>query len=224
MPRSYPKGVRNKIAYDVGSLRDDRFFPMKARDEVCNDDHVAALNGWADKIAAANGKKVPHFDPRSGGKNARVLVLLQDPSRVAQHGSRFISRDNNDRTAHNTAWCEDQVGLAYEENVHWNVIPWWVKDPDLAIDGKLPSLADEARAAGEFLHELIEMLPNVTKVLLVGGEAQRAWARASRVAHLRELDVKGCPHTSPLAFNRAENQALTLEASAWAAEPIGRRR
>src|SRR5660397_155293 len=55
---------------------------------------VPLLAWWADKIAAPNGKKVPHFDPRSGGKNARVLVLLQDPSRVAQHGSRFISRDN----------------------------------------------------------------------------------------------------------------------------------
>ena len=177
---------------------------------------MAELNAWARRVAESTGKKVPLFDPRSGGTNARLLLLLQDPSEVAQHGSGFISRDNNDPTANNTAALMDQVGLDYGQVVAWNVVPWWVKDPALAVDDKLRTLTAEAKLAAPYVGELLVMLESVVRVVLIGKEALKAWDRTAQSARIRALEVHRCPHTSPLAYNQPANREQTRETFARA--------
>lgn len=68
--------------------------------------HVEQLNDLADRIADAEGLPlgyVPYADPDLGGVEARMLVLLDNPSTKAEAGtgSGLLSLDNNDRTARN---------------------------------------------------------------------------------------------------------------------------
>ncbi len=216
----YPKGVRNKVAFGLGTLLDDAFFPgsVAARHAQRGLPHVRELNSWVDDITQRTGKKVPYFDPRCGGRNARVLLLQQDPSEVAQKGSRMISRDNNDRTANNTSTICDLVGLGYEEIVPWNVVPWWVRDPDLFVGGRPRTITAEAVLASKYVLEVLELLPGVEKVVLLGKAAQTAWDRAIGTTSPRGVQVKRCPHTSPLAHNQAHNRQESEAAFAWAAE------
>ena len=124
-------GLRNRLAYAEGLLLDERIVPgsVPARHARLGEPHVADLDGWARDVAAAERRRVPSFDPESGGTGAPVLVLLQDPSEVAAHGSRLISRHNNDLTAFHLHRAATDVGLPYAATVHWNVVPWWVADP-----------------------------------------------------------------------------------------------
>ena len=68
--------------------------------------HVLALNELADAIAdyydLPRGH-IPYVDPDVGGVNARMLVLLDNPSSKAKAGtgSGLLSLDNDDRTARN---------------------------------------------------------------------------------------------------------------------------
>lgn len=220
MIRAYPKGVRNRVAYDLGTLLDDAIVPgsIEARHALSQSEHVRDLNAWAVDTARATGRKVPSFDPRSGGTNARVLILLQDPSRVAQHGSRMISRDNNDQTAHNTAALCDDVGLDYCDALHWNVVPWWVADPELRATGKVRSLSAEAAAALPYLRKFLSIVEgSVSKVVLVGKQAEHVWLQLQPDPLVRSFQWRACPHTSPLAYNRQENRTKTRAVFEWAA-------
>lgn len=218
---AYPKGVRNKVAYDLGTLLDDKIVPgsVAARHARSREPHVAALNEWAEAVARATGKKVPAFDARSGGTKARILLLLQDPSRVAQHGSRLISRDNNDPTAANTSLTMDRAGLDYVDVVPWNVVPWWVADPDLAVAGTPRTLTAESRLASPYLAQLLDLLPDIERILLVGREAQKAWRRADPDVR-RGIVVDACPHTSPLAYNHPAQRAETISVFTDAARSL----
>jgi hypothetical protein len=162
MTRSVPRvrGVRNRLAYEEGMLLDEEIAPgsVAGRRARIADPHVAPLNQWADQVASTERRRVPWFDPASGGVRSRVLLLLQDPSSVAAYGSRFISRHNNDQTAHNTHRTATDVGLVYEHSVNWNVVPWWVGDPDIP-EAEREGLAGAARRARPHLRVLLEMLP-----------------------------------------------------------------
>jgi hypothetical protein len=217
---AYPKGVRNKVAYNLGTLLDNAIVPgsVEARHAQSQLEHVRDLNAWAQQTAQRAGRKVPSFDPRSGGTHASVLILMQDPSRVAQYGSRMISRDNNDQTAHNTAALCDAVGLDYSNALHWNVVPWWVRDPDLQNEGSLRSLRAEAIAALPYLRRFLEMVQgSVTRVVLVGKQAEHAWLALQNDRLVRSFQWRACPHTSPLAYNRSDNRDETRRVFEWAA-------
>jgi uracil-DNA glycosylase len=197
----------NKPAYAAGLLLDDFYFPgsIAARHARLGEPDVARLNAFAQRLAADNDEHVPAFDPDSGGRKARVLLLLQDPSRIAAYESRLISRHTNDSTAGNTFTACEEAGLDYKEALHWNVIPWWAQDPAKdPAPGKHRSLAVESRRAGPYLAETLKLLPNLRSVALVGRKAQSAWDRASKASGGSQghcLRLYRCPHTSPLAWN-----------------------
>lgn len=191
-------GVRNRLAFEEGSLLDDRIVPgsIARRRARLGEPHVAELNRWTRDVARVEGREVPCFDPESGGVRAPVLVLLQDPSRVAAHGSRLISRHNNDRTAGTTHRICTDVGLPYASTLLWNVVPWWVGDPAVPAGQRL-GLAAAARRARPHLHTLLDLLPGVRVVVLLGRHAQRAWDAAGPAVRGREV-LRG-PHPSPQA-------------------------
>ena len=196
-------GVRNRLAFEEGLLLDEWIVPgsVTARHARLGEPHVAELNRWASEVARAERRQVPSFDPESGGVRAPVLVLLQDPSEVAAHGSRLISRHNNDMTAGNTHRISADVGLPYAATLLWNVVPWWVADPAIPADERL-GLAGTARRARPHLRTLLDLLPEARSVVLLGRHAQRAWDAAG--LHARSREVLRGPHPSPQAVNLAD--------------------
>ncbi|WP_166367388.1 uracil-DNA glycosylase [Aeromicrobium camelliae] len=190
----------NRLAWQNGTLLDERERPGSIAERRAQLDraHIGPLHAWATSVAERTGEKVPAFDPRSGGIQAQVLFLLQDPSAVAD-GSGFISIDNNDQTAHNCTKAYEASGLDYQRALHWNVIPWWVKDPDQAHQPRRTFQA-QAHRAGTYLVELVGLLPNLELVVLLGKEAQRAWDAAAPLP----IATVRCPHPSNLAWNRLD--------------------
>lgn len=197
------RGVLNRCAYAEGVLLDEQVVPgsIQARHARLGEPHVGELNRWAQQVAVTERRRVPGFDPASGGVNARVLVLLQDPSRVAAYGSRLISRHNNDPTANNTHCTATAAGLPYDLTVHWNVVPWWVQDPDLPA-AEQEGLGAAARRARPHLRDLLGMLGHLEVVVLLGKQAQVAWAASG--IDVPDRQVLRAPHPSPLAFNMVD--------------------
>ncbi len=105
---------------------------ISARRTMLDRPHIAPLRDSAAKLRAENYGTVPEFDPMDGGTNARLLLLMEKPgpmtddlSKTGRTGSGFISRDNDDPTADAIFTFMRQAGIAREETVLWNVIPWW---------------------------------------------------------------------------------------------------
>ncbi|WP_157936742.1 uracil-DNA glycosylase family protein [Geodermatophilus chilensis] len=144
---------------------------------------------------------MPSFDPESGGTGARVLVLPQDPSEVAAHGSRLISRHDDDLTAFHTHRTSTDVGLPYAATVHWNVVPWWVADPAVPAVERL-GLTAAAHRARPHLGALLDLLPQARVVVLLGRHAQRAWDAVGLRPGDRE--VLRAPHPSPQAIHQTD--------------------
>lgn len=218
------KVIWNKHAYKAGTLLSRHHLPhvLQHRLDIRYEGVVGPLNRWVDKVRVSTKESVPYFDPRAATRGADVLVLLQDPSGEAQLGSGFISRDNNDPTAHNTTRAAEAGGLPYSGSLHWNVVPWWVANP--AFPPR--TLAAEARRAAPLLAELMELLESRPKlVLLLGKQAQTAWSQLLLQAspELKRLPAIAAPHPSPLAYNKTDaatgqpNRELLQEAFSRAA-------
>ncbi|HUF96900.1 MAG TPA: hypothetical protein VMM60_02150 [Ilumatobacter sp.] len=135
--------------------------------------HVAALNEWAEAtrtsrlIPAGSGPTIPWFDPESGGVNATMLFLLQDPSAVAS-GNRFISAHNCDATARNVSAACAEVGIEYAERCHWNVYPWWVNTDGSDQTRPKMSLQSAAPAAAALMPGLLDLFPNLAVIIVAG--------------------------------------------------------
>lgn len=216
--------IWNKHAYNAGTLLSRHHLPhvLQQRQETRYEGVVGPLNKWVDEVRVSTNESVPYFDPRAATQGADVLVLLQDPSGEAQLGSGFISRDNNDPTAHNSTLAAEAGGLPYSRSLHWNVVPWWVANPAFAPR----TLAAEARRAAPLLAELMGLLESHPKVvLLLGKQAQAAWSQLLLRAspELKGLPVIAAPHPSPLVYNKTDtatgkpNRELLREAFARAA-------
>jgi hypothetical protein len=119
---------------------------------------------------------------------------MQDPSRRAAHGSRLVSRHNDDATAYTLHRLCTEAGLPVAATVHWNVVPWWAGDP-LAVPRE--GLVAAVRRARPHLRTLLDLLPGPRVVVLLGRHAQRAWDAAGVDDGGRAV-LRG-PHPSPNA-------------------------
>ncbi|MFI6753802.1 hypothetical protein ACIBF4_02180 [Rhodococcus coprophilus] len=102
------------------------------------DPHIAPLNNLADGIADSVGLPhghVPYVNPDQGGTEARVLVLLDNPSTKAEAGtgSGLLTLDNNDRTARNCREAYERHGVPRSQIVQWNVAPFPVAGKRTAV-------------------------------------------------------------------------------------------
>lgn len=202
---------------------------------------VAALNEWVEQIRShpalppGAGATIPWFDPRGGGAHARVLFLMQDPSKVATF-TGFISTDNDDITARNATVACREAGLCRADRVHWNVFPWWVNvsQKGTPVDPSRPpqTFREAMPLAVKLLGELlVTQLPALQVIVLLGGKAQDGWDRYLRHGGglppgLLTQPLR-CPSCSGLAWNKldkrtgAKNSELTINALAEAARLIG---
>ena len=172
------------------------------------DAHVAPINELADRVADAEGIArglVPYVDPQLGGIDATVLALLDNPSTKAEAGtgSGLLSLENDDGTAHYCAGCYNDFGLTPWQVVHWNVAP----APIAGVKNRGSSGSERARGA-RWLHELLDLLPNLRVILLMGDNARAGWKR-SGLAPTGPIVPAAVPHPSALGM-LAEDAELRL--------------
>ena len=161
---------------------------VKRKHERLGEPHVAPLTEFVERLgktrpAAVLGvPSVPYVDPDEAGVAARVLLLLKAPDARGPRGSGFVSSDNDDSSAETMWWAKRHAAVDRAREVAtWNVIPWYrgADAPEHVLAGEL----DEAQPA------LLELLPDLGAVVLLGRDAQRGWKRAAGL-------VPGLPTTS----------------------------
>ena len=191
-------------------------YPKSLRDETIRRQRVAMLDrphirnftSLVKEIRRQEGfsEEVPYFDPMDGGANARALLLLQAPGRKAVQ-SGFVSRNNPDETAKNMFLALQDADLPRNETVLWNIVPWY-----LGSDSKIrPPSATDIEDGKAYVPRLLEILPRLKVVALVGRKAQRieAWLKSSANRRFKVFHV---PHPSPRFVNRKPgNRDLLLE-------------
>lgn len=161
------------------------------RSAMLGEAHVKPLTEFVNDLRRAEGTEdVPYFDPLDGGIRARCLCLLEAPGPKAV-GSGFISRDNPDQTAQNFFRISEEASLPRDQTVLWNIVPWHLGK------GAHPSAAD-IRKGLCYLDQVMDLLPNLQVVVLLGRKAQEAYQTAEQ----RKLsDPIECSHPSPVSVN-----------------------
>lgn len=174
--------------------------------------HVAPINALADRIAQAHGFEpgiVPYVDPDQGGIHARVLVLLDNPSTMAEAGtgSGLLSLDNNDWTAHNCQRAYASHGVDWSDVVHWNVCPFPTSNTNNG-----GSKASERECGALWTRNLVELLPRLQIVLPLGAAARDGWRRA-RISRADLYDFTGreIPHCGNRGLNRTPDSRSTFD-------------
>lgn len=181
---------------------------MRERIDMLSEPHIAPLTELVDKFKVELGPDtgMPYFDPLDGGVNARMLWVLETPGPKAV-GTNFVSRDNPDDTARNTFNVLRDHGIAREDTVLWNVVPWNISSED---KNKNPRTV-ETRKGIPYLLRLIGILPKLEAVVLCGGHAKKAAYEIRRKTGLKVFETN---HPAPLAYNRPhlrEHLHATLE-------------
>ena len=159
---------------------------VAAREELLTEPHVAPLSDFARRLREATGEAVPWFDPLDGGVGARLLVLMEAPSRRGIRNG-FVSVDNPTPTGRRMRETMAEAGLRREDRVVWNVVPWYLGD---AAKARNPTPA-ERRAGALHLAGLLALLPNLRAVLTLSSPAREGWRLlASDLPHV------AAPHPS----------------------------
>lgn len=155
--RDCPKSLRDPVV-------------RAARVKMLNDKCVLPLTRFVDTIRKERGltNEVPYFDPLDGGINARCLFIHEAPGPKAIRISGFISRNNPDQTANNFFLLNEEVSLPRIETVSWNIVPWYIGDSK-KIRAATPK---DIKAGLPYLDKLIELLPEIKAVVLIGKKAQ----------------------------------------------------
>lgn len=179
---------------------------LELRLSQINDPHMAPLTGFVERLRERMGPDVaiPFIDPWDGGVEAEVLFLLEAPGPKARN-SGFVSMNNPDETAKNFFELSRQAGLDRKRTVTWNTVPWYI-----GSGGKIrPANSSDIASGIESLAELLQLLPKLQAIVLVGGKAQKAEAHVRDLAP--HLKVFASPHPSPMFVNRKqENRGVLL--------------
>ena len=181
--------------------RDPAF--LAAKHTRSTEPHVAPINRLAARIAAATDSVVPSADPDGGGVAARVLLLLETPSRAGGYTTGLISIDNDDTAAANLWRALDAVGLDRRLVLVWNAVPWYVGSPD-KIRSPTPA---EITAGLAWLRRLLDLLPELRVVACFGRAAARAVLPLRPELTARGLTLLEAPHPSQRVYNRPGAQA-----------------
>jgi uracil-DNA glycosylase len=169
---------------------------LAARLKQLHEPHVLSLTTLVEDLRrqAGPGATVPYFDPWDGGVDAEILFLLEAPGAKAVQ-SGFISRNNPDESAKNFFELCVEAGLDRKRTVVWNAVPWYI-----GSGKKIRAATLEDLEAGlKPLPLLLDLLPKLRAVVLVGRKAEKASLQLSEGKYL----VFTCPHPSPMFVNNA---------------------
>jgi uracil-DNA glycosylase len=146
------------------------------------------LRRLALQIRRGTGHAVPQADPCDGGAAARILLLLETPG----PGIRIVSRDNAGGTAANLRRFLAASGIARQDLLIWNLIPWMIHAA--GARNRAPRMA-EAKAGLAFLPPLLDILPGLRVAILAGRFAARAEPTLRALGN--GLAILAMPHPSP---------------------------
>ena len=160
--------------------------------------HIAPLTAFVDALRAEMGAdyRIPYFDPWDGGIAAEVLYLLEAPGAKAVV-SGFISRNNPDETAKNFFQLNQQSGISRKRTITWNIVPWYIGSASRIRAAN----SDDIEVGIRPLGSVLDLLPGLRAIVLIGQKAQCA---SIRIARLRpKLRLFKSPHPSPLFVNNS---------------------
>ena len=151
------------------------------------------------KVQRKHGKaNVPEFEPRNGNEGAKYLFLLESPGPKSLE-SEYISQYNNDPSANNLKDQLDKTGFKDKEIAIWNIVPWFLCD----ANGKSRKPNPQDILQGKrYLKQLIENMPKLKVIILVGGEARKAFLFLCTITEAR---IVTCHHTSALGMKPNQN-------------------
>ena len=153
--------------------------------------HVAPIRALAARIREATGRPVPEPDPLDGGVTARMLLLLETPGPRVREDA-IVSRDKPGGTGANLRRFLDGAGIAREEMLIWNVVPWIIHAA--GAKNRAPT-TPERRAGLDWVPPLLALLPRLRVVVLSG---RHAAAAEPAVREARPgVAVLTMPHPSP---------------------------
>ena len=154
---------------------------------------------------------MPHFDPCDGGINASALFLLEAPGPQAV-GSTFISYNNPDPTARNLWHLMHNANISHSDTLIWNIVPWYVGER-----GHIrPVTRVDVQEALPYLRELLNLLPHLQVIVLVGRKAQSA---TKAIQTMTPLCIVPTYHPSARVFNLSpDKKRQTQEAFAAVAQ------
>ncbi|MCL8317256.1 uracil-DNA glycosylase [Enterobacter cloacae subsp. cloacae] len=180
---------------------------IRHRQSLLTLSHMQPLTAYVENLRKRLGDNVfiPDFDPLDGGINAEFIFLFEKPGPQTDSrngGSGFISRDNNDETAKSVFDFMGQIGLERSRTLLWNTIPAW--DDSRAFKGF------HVRDGIKFLDGLLQLLPNLKTIILVGKQAQKA----RKGLKDRGYNVAVSDHPSPLVKARYRQRWEQIPA-AW---------
>lgn len=167
------------------------------RESLLACDHVGALTQFVDDLKQELGTDIgmPYFDPLDGGQNAKLLVVLETPGPKAV-GTNFVSRNNPDPTAKNTFNALESAGLAREDTILWNIVPWNVSTE---VQNRNPR-SHEVRRGTPYLLRLIELLPRLKAIVLCGTNAKKG---ADEIRAATTVRVFETYHLAGQSFNHS---------------------
>ena len=169
--------------------------------------HIKPLTAFVEALRSQVGSSasIPYFDPWDGGINAECLFLLEAPGGKAVK-SGFISRNNDDQTAENFLKFSLEAGLLRERTVSWNIVPWYI-----GSQAKIRAAKNKDIEVGiPHLIHLLNLLPKLRAVVLLGRKAQEAENNLSRLRP--DLKIFKLPHPSPLFVNnKPENKDIIVK-------------
>ncbi len=160
--------------------------------------HIAPLTAFVETLRAEMGSnyRIPYFDPWDGGTAAEILYLLEAPGAKTVI-SGFISRNNPDETAKNFFQLNQQSGISRKRTVTWNIIPWYIGSGSRIR----PANSDDIEVGIQSLNSLLDLLPRLRAIVLIGYKAQRG---SNYIAKLRpDVRLFESPHPSPLFVNKS---------------------
>ena len=190
-----PNPTADNISEDAPYLLKDQA-ERERRIGMLTRPHMKPLTDYLASVRDRQGEeyRTPYFDPCDGGTQARALFLLEAPGPQAV-GSGFVSRNNPDPTAKNLWRLMQDAGIPRQDTLIWNICPWYVGENGHI----LPVRAKDIQEALPYLRELLDLLPHLQKIVLVGKRAQSA---EPFIRSITPLPTKGTYHMSALVFNR----------------------
>lgn len=125
------------------------------------------LDKYVEELRQSKGDGIPTFSPHDGRTEAKVLFLLQDPGKSGASQTDVADRGNPGSTAKNFEKANTAADLDRELTISWNAVPWPLPD-----DSTFVKELEKVREEG-WLKKLLDLLPNLRVVVLLGGEAHR---------------------------------------------------